>query len=49
MKVKCIHCFGSGKDEGAYQDYTPTEHDECPYCDGSGLDPAYNWKDEEEE
>lgn len=48
MEIKCRHCFGSGKDEGAYQDYTPTEHDECPYCDGCGLDPAYNWQDEEE-
>lgn len=48
MEVKCSYCFGSGKDEGAYQDYTPTEYDECPYCDGSGLDPAYNCKDEEE-
>ena len=48
MDVKCNYCLGSGKDELLYQDYTPTENDECPYCDGTGLDPAYNFKDEEE-
>lgn len=48
MDVKCNYCLGSGKDELLYQDYIPTKNDECPYCDGTGLDPAYNFKDEKE-
>lgn len=36
MMQKCNYCLGSGKDELLYQDYTPNENDECPYCDGTG-------------
>lgn len=47
FQVMCNYCNGSGRDELLYQDYTPTESYECPYCSGTGLDPSYSYKDEE--
>lgn len=46
MIIKCRYCNGSGKDEILYQNYTPTDLDQCPYCDGTGLNPEYNFEDE---
>lgn len=44
---KCRYCNGSGIDDMAYQDYTPTGNEDCPMCDGSGTDPSFNWREEE--